>query len=180
MRIFIDNGHGGTDSGAVSKNGQREDRTNLNVANELVRLLRLSGHQVLQSNPKCLKLDLSNRIKLAHRFGAELSISVHHNGGGGDGSEIFVEVGDPKSNLLGECILSEFSKLNNIRGIKVKPSTKDPKKNYLAMLNIKECVCVLTEFAFMDSKDIESIDTLAEQKLEAQAIYNGIARYIHG
>ena len=178
MRIFIDNGHGGTDPGAVSKAGQREDRTNLNVANEVVRLLRIDGHQVLQSNPKCVKMELADRVKMASMFSAELSISIHHNAGGGDGSEVFVEINDLKSNLLGKCILDEFKKINNTRGVKTKPSTKNPNKNYLAMLNIKGCICVLTEFAFMDSKDIEVIDTLTDQKLEAKAIVDGVREYI--
>jgi N-acetylmuramoyl-L-alanine amidase len=96
---------------------------------------------------------------------------------GGKGSEVFYEINDNNSKLLASCIMSEFSKINESRGIKTRVSSTNPKKNGLAMLNIKNCVCVLTEFCFMDS-EIKEIDTHEEQKREAQAIYEGVRAYL--
>ena len=44
-KIFIDPGHGGPDPGAIG-NGVTEEFVNLNVANELARLLRQGGFDV--------------------------------------------------------------------------------------------------------------------------------------
>ena len=46
-KIFVDPGHGGPDPGAVG-NGVVEQAVNLNVANELSRLLRANGYEVMQ------------------------------------------------------------------------------------------------------------------------------------
>ena len=178
MRIFIDKGHTvGFDPGAVSKTGQTEAKTNQNVAEYLRDMLLKDGHDVLLGEAKGKKFELNDRVRMAQMFSAEISISVHHNAGGGKGSEVFYEINDNKSKLLASCIMSEFSKINESRGIKTRVSSTDPKKNGLAMLNIKNCVCVLTEFCFMDS-EIKEIDTHEEQKREAQAIYEGVRAYL--
>lgn len=177
MRIFIDKGHGGSDSGAIG-NGMKESKINSDVADWLCKLLTEAGYEVMVSNPLGgKKLELSERQSMAVAFKADISISIHHNSGGGDGSEVWVEHNDIKSIALGTLILSEFSKLNNIRGLKVKVSTKDASKNYLAMLNIPNCINVLTEFAFIDTKDAFSVDSLNDRKSEAQAIFDAIAMY---
>ena len=46
-KIFVDAGHGGPDPGAMA-NGVIEQYVNLNVANELARLLRQGGYEVMQ------------------------------------------------------------------------------------------------------------------------------------
>ena len=180
MRIFIDKGHSvGFDPGAVSKTGQTEAKTNQNVAEFLRDMLLKDGHDVLLGEAKGKKFELADRIKMAQMFSAEISISVHHNSGNGQGAEVFYEGNDPKSKELASFIMFEFSKINQSRGIKTRISTTDPLKNGLAMLNIKNCVCVLTEFCFMDS-EIKEIDTHEEQKREAQAIYDGLKAYLKG
>jgi N-acetylmuramoyl-L-alanine amidase len=177
MRIFIDKGHTvGFDPGAVSKTGQTEAKTNQNTAEFLRDMLVKDGHDVLLGEVKGKKFELNDRVKMAQMFSAEISISIHHNAGGGKGSEVFCEINDSKSKKLADCIMAEFSKINESRGVKTRVSTKDATKNGLAMLNIKNCVCVLTEFCFMDS-EIKEIDTHEEQKIEAQAIYNGLKAY---
>lgn len=181
MRIVVDNGHSfvkGADPGVVSPKGQPEGKTNYNVANELVLLLKKQGHQVVMTNPTGKAMSINERVNFVANFKADICISVHHNGGGGNGSEVWVEWNDSNSKLLGDELMKEFSKLNESRGIKTRRSTVNPNKNYFGLLNVPNCINVITEFAFLDSKDIEAVDTLTEQKVEANAIANAIATFV--
>ena len=82
-KIFVDAGHGGADPGAVA-NGVTEQAVNLNVANELARLLREGGYQVKQYRTTTTENvlpgkndDLSNRANMANTWGADYFISIH-------------------------------------------------------------------------------------------------------
>lgn len=180
MRIVVDNGHSfvkGADPGVISPKGQPEGKTNFNVAEELVRLLKKQGHQVIMTNPLGVKMSINERVNIAVNFKANVCISVHHNGGGGNGAEVWAEWNDKDSMNLAVDILSEFKKLNESRGVKTRKSTVNPSKNYFGLLNVPKCINVITEFAFLDSADIEAVDTLEEQKKEAAAIAEGVAKF---
>ena len=180
MRIVVDNGHSfvpGADPGVVSKTGQPEGKTNFNVASELISLLKKQGHQVIMTNPLGKSMSINERVNFASGFKPDVCISVHHNGGGGDGAEVWAEFNDMRSLEFAKIVLAEFANLNNVRGVKTRQSTVNPAKNYFGMLNVPNCINVITEFAFMDSKDLQEIDTLTEQKAEAAAIAYAVAKY---
>ena len=176
---YIDNGHGGPDPGTLSSKGQTEAKTNYNVAEFLANLQKSVGNGALLSNPQLIKMELTSRFDRANRLKVSTSLSIHHNAGKGEYTIIFYQMNNPKSKLLAECIAEEFLRTYPGRKVKVetKPSKKYIGKDYFAALAIPMMPAILIEFAFMDSKDIELIDTLNEQRVEAQCIHRGIQRY---
>lgn len=178
VRVFVDKGHTvGVDNGA-SGGGMTEAKINSNVADMLAVMLVEAGFEVLVSKPRLKeKLSLTERISMAVKFKADISISIHHNAGGGLGCEILAEFNDVDSLLLASLINKHFSKLTVSRGVKTKISSNG-KSNYFAMLNIRHCVNVITEFAFLDNPfDVKKVDSLAEQKLEAKAIKDAVVEF---
>jgi N-acetylmuramoyl-L-alanine amidase len=82
-RIYIDPGHGGSDSGAVGPTGLKEKDVNLRVAT-VVRncLVEYGGATVRMSRTTDVYKGLSWRADDANAWGAVRFISVHHNSSG--------------------------------------------------------------------------------------------------
>ncbi|MCX8044073.1 MAG: N-acetylmuramoyl-L-alanine amidase [Desulfobacterota bacterium] len=87
--IVIDPGHGGSERGAIGKNGLHEAEVNLGVALYLWGLLKQAGAQpvltrstdtcVLQEGDFDLTRELRARADIGNRSAADLFISIHHN-----------------------------------------------------------------------------------------------------
>ena len=179
-KIFIDPGHGGADSGAFA-NGIKEKNVNLNVALKLAKLLRNNGFDVKLSRETDIFVDLATRSKMSNDFGSDLFISIHHNAGGGDGYEVLHSVHAGKDDRLARLIGEEFSRFQNAHGVGVitHPSASNPKIDYLSVLRLTECEAkVLTEYAFLDSKDSQIIDTAEELSREAYLIAYAVCKYV--
>ena len=173
--IVIDEGHGGHDPGVVSSKGQKESKTNQNVGRKLGELCEIAGYKVVYTRNGDTYVGINDRAKIINASKPDLCISIHHNGGKGDGSEVFYQVKNPKSKKLAQFVIDEFSKLNNVRGIKIKESK--PGVDYFGILRMSRCPAIITEFAFLDSNDITAVDTLKEQWAEAEAIFKSIRKY---
>ena len=78
MRIMVDPGHGGKDSGAVRVRVREKD-INLAVAKELTELLKKNGFQVKMTRTTDVFIPLSDRSKMSNKFKADLFVSVHAN-----------------------------------------------------------------------------------------------------
>lgn len=79
-KIFVDPGHGGTDSGAVGPTGLREKDVNLRVATVLRNaLVEYGGATVRMSRTGDQTVSLTARTNNANAWGADRYISVHHN-----------------------------------------------------------------------------------------------------
>jgi len=78
IRIVVDPGHGGKDGGAV-RGKYREKEWNLQVANELVRLLKKGGFDVLATRSTDTFIALGERAKISNNFKADLFVSIHTN-----------------------------------------------------------------------------------------------------
>src|SRR5699024_6353878 len=83
--VYIDSGHGGTDSGA-SFYGAYEKKLNLNVAKYLKSDLEKRGYTVIMSREKDTFVPLTDRALEANKLGADIFVSVHHNSMGGSGT----------------------------------------------------------------------------------------------
>jgi N-acetylmuramoyl-L-alanine amidase len=79
--VIIDAGHGGKDSGAVSRHtGQREKDVNLDLAKRLRSELRGTFRTVMmRSNDRFV--DLDDRVRFANRYGDAILVSLHFNSG---------------------------------------------------------------------------------------------------
>ena len=79
--IFLDPGHGGSDSGAVS-GGVREKDLTLSVYNKVSSKLASLGYTVLTSRNVDKDVDLVERAEQANNANADMLLSIHFNAGG--------------------------------------------------------------------------------------------------
>lgn len=175
----MDFGHGGKDSGAVGLKGIQEKKINYNVGKYLLDALIGKGYKVVMTRLDDSYLSIPERQKLINEYEPDISISIHHNAGKGDGFEVIHQLNSKKSEMLADLIASEFSKENNAHGKNPtysKPNPNNPNRNYFGLLNVN-CVSVITEFAFIDSVDVDEVDTLKDQQREAGLIFTAIERY---
>lgn len=76
--VVIDPGHGGEDPGAVSPNNNYEKKVVLAIAKQLREELNAeSGIRAELTRSKDRFLKLGRRVRIAHRLGADVFISVH-------------------------------------------------------------------------------------------------------
>ncbi len=80
LRIFIDAGHGGKDTGAIGPTKIPEKKFNLAIALKLIDLLQKEeGAIVSYSRNSDVFVDLNKRVDLAKQNNALISISIHNN-----------------------------------------------------------------------------------------------------
>jgi N-acetylmuramoyl-L-alanine amidase len=79
VRVVIDPGHGGRDSGAVGPSGVREKDVTLDVAHRVAPVLAAQGLQVVLTRDDDRFVSLEERTARANAFGADLFLSIHCN-----------------------------------------------------------------------------------------------------
>jgi N-acetylmuramoyl-L-alanine amidase len=174
-KVFLGVGHGGTDSGAAA-NGFKEKDLNLAIAlacrDELVR----HGVNVKMSREKDENDDLNEEVKECNAYAPDLAVDIHNNAGGGDGGEAFYHYGGGVGKTLAQNIVDEIVKIGqNSRGIKTRKGADG--RDYYGFIRMTKAPAVIVECAFVDNKkDMEIIDTAAEQKTMGVAIAKGILK----
>ena len=106
FRIAIDPGHGGRDPGAVVGDIYEKD-LNLNLSAYLFKICLNRGLNPFLLRGGDYNLQLEERVYLAEAAGAELFLSVHHNGAassGANGTETFHFPGSKLGVLYAEYI----------------------------------------------------------------------------
>ena len=172
-KVYLGVGHGGKDPGAVA-NGLKEKDMNLVIALACRDELTRHGVAVLMSRTTDLTEDVSVRIKECNTYNPDLALDIHNNAGGGDGAEVFHHYGGGKGKTLANNVLAEVVKIGqNSRGAKTKRNANG-QDSYL-FIRQTACPAVIVECAFLDNKkDVQIIDTAAEQKAMGVAIAKGI------
>lgn len=82
--VVIDPGHGGSDPGALGKDGNgsilvKEKDLNLSIGEKVVALLKEAGVTVYTTREDDSAVDLSYRSEFANKLSASLFVSVHNN-----------------------------------------------------------------------------------------------------
>ena len=77
--VVIDPGHGGDDSGARSPHSLPEKDANLRMARAVRDELEKLGFRVVMTRDGDVAVPLYDRPKVAHKNGADLFVSIHHN-----------------------------------------------------------------------------------------------------
>lgn len=90
--IAIDAGHGGNESGAIGPTGEKEKNINLDVAKKLEIELKKAGAHVVMIRNDDSNVDLFERVKIAKKNNALISVSIHANALP-DGGDPFVKHG---------------------------------------------------------------------------------------
>ena len=174
MRVFIEVGHGGTDSGAVGHLVEKE--VNLVEALACKDFLEMHGVEVLMSRATDENDPITDEINECNAFEPDLAIDVHSNSGRGDGFEAFYHYKGGLSKDLAENIESEVKKIGqNSRGCKTKLNSSG--KDYYAFIRETICPAVICEGFFVDNEtDVQIADSLEEQKAFGTAYAKGILR----
>lgn len=85
ITVFLDPGHGGPDSGALSPRSFPEKQVNLLVAREVRSELTRMGYNVLMTRDDDIFIPLQERPRKAHEIKADAFVSIHHNAPAHDG-----------------------------------------------------------------------------------------------
>lgn len=176
-KVFIGVGHGGSDPGAVA-NGFKEKDLNMAISLACRDELERHGVTVLMSRTKDEDEGLLEKINESNAFDPDVTLDIHNNAGGGDGAEVFHSVGGGTGKTLAKNILEEIVAIGqNSRGIKTKTNSQG--QDWFGFIRQTIAPAVLIECAFVDTKkDIEILDTAAEQKAMGVAIAKGVLRTI--
>lgn len=170
-KVFIGVGHGGKDPGAVAS--LKEKDLNLSIALACQAELVRHGVIVGMSRTTDENDPLTEEIRECNAFAPDLAADIHCNAGGGDGVEVFHHYGGGIGKTLAEDILAEVVAIGqNSRGAKTKTNANG--KDYFGFIREIKAPAVIVECAFVDSKDIQIIDTAEEQKQMGVAIAKGI------
>lgn len=176
MKIFIDAGHGGKESGAVG-NGMIEKHINLIVAQEVKRILELNNQTVVMSRTTDATIGVNERPILANNCGADLLISIHHNANNGisSGAEIYSSVVGGAGLILAKDIAYQFESIGRPTRVIQRDSESNPGvgQDYYGIIRNSRMPAIITEFGYMDSKDHINFDTPEELMAEARAIATG-------
>lgn len=115
--VYLDAGHGGTDSGAVG-NGLKEKDITLEVTKAVGERLIAHGFGVRYSRTNDSYVgDASERGKKAGQSKAHFALSIHVNSGSGKGAELLVPCGETYG-AIEAAMVEEFKKLNTWRAVK--------------------------------------------------------------
>lgn len=177
MKIFIDPGHGGKDSGATSR-GYLEKDLALAISKKLGIVLDDLGHEVRFTRLDDTFVGLTKRCDMANRHGADLFVSIHLNADPDDdsagtreakGSEIWCYPGAKRSRAVAESIAREIRSRfpdEPFRGIK---------EDDLAVCRMTEMPAVLIEVGFIDnSTTVRELASELVQELVARCIGAGV------
>lgn len=186
--VFIDAGHGGRDPGAVSGTFI-EKELNLKVALAARDFLSAYDCQVYLYRTSDASTKINDMCAKAKALGAAVSISIHHNAGGGVGGEAFYWKGDAAARRLAGLVAKEFKAVSQVlRSTSgeepgVKPSYADPPGHNFGMCRINSrngIPAILGEFAFVDNaKDQKKIDTDDKLKAEGEAYGKAVTTFLN-
>ncbi len=165
-KIFIDPGHGGKDPGAVA-GGLRESDLNLKVALAAENYLKDYDCEVFMSRRTDTATKIVDSTALAKKLAVDAYVSIHHNAGGGRGSEVFYWHSHAPSKALAAAVLKELTALGQrSRGIK-ESSLKAYNFGVCRINALNSIPAALGEFAFLDNdQDRRAVD--CDQKLKDQ------------
>ena len=168
IKVFLDPGHGGRDSGAVG-HGLMEKNINLLVCKEMMEVAKREKLiEFIPSRTTDEYLTLGARTSKEISSNVEASISVHCNAGGqGYGTETYYystsEEGKKLATLVNNKVHAVVNRRN--RGIKNGDS--------FALINGTKSTAILVEIAFIsDSADAKILKNKVKEI--AKAIYDGV------
>ena len=179
IKIVIDAGHGGTDSGALGNGLQEKDYTLL-IAKYLKKRFDELGVKSILVRDTDETVSPQERVnRILNAFGNTsdvLLLSNHLNAGGGEGSEVIYALrnNDTLSNMILDNLGKEGLKMRKVYQRRLpSDNTKD---YYFIHRNTGNIEPVLIEYAFIDNKnDAEKIKN--NYKRYAEAVVKAVSEY---
>ncbi|HAH07603.1 MAG TPA: hypothetical protein DCM05_13965 [Elusimicrobia bacterium] len=171
VRVAIDPGHGGRDSGAVGRRKTLEKDLNLQLAKDLARLLEEEEvFDVLLTRQADTFLPLSDRSKTANEWGADLFISMHcnaHRVRSENGYEIYFlseRASDPEAERL-----AEFE--NSVLSLEGEGAMEDEAAGLLYQLARNEYINDASELAALMAKTLARRVDLSNRGVKQASFY---------
>ncbi|EQB89611.1 N-acetylmuramoyl-L-alanine amidase [Clostridium punense] len=179
MKIFLDFGHGGSETGAVS-NGLVEKNMNLTTGLACREVLQQYGIDVRSSRTDDRYVGLNERANMANSWGADYFVSIHYNSGGGDGIEVIHSIYRGKGETLAKAIVNAVNRDTgqNLRPTPTYSRTGSDGKDYYAVIRETSMDAIIVESGFIDSGDRVLFDTPEKQKSMGRAIAHGILDHL--
>lgn len=186
--VFIDAGHGGRDPGAVGRQGENEDRINLEIALRLKRLVEEGGGIAILTRdgdyglyspeaPNKKRDDLQKRKAIADQSDSCVNIIIHLNSFSQSryyGAQTFYHRGSEESKRLAVILQEE------LRRVLDRDNYRQPKADDdIYLLKDNQAPTVLVECGFLSNPEEERL--LNEERYKekvAFGIYSGIVRYL--
>lgn len=180
--IVIDAGHGGFDGGAVGKSGTYEKDINLAIALQLKELLQKEGANVVMTREDDSPVahtkyeDMEKRAQIIKDSACVAMISIHQNiyeDSDVNGPQVFYYKDGTKAMSLAKSVQEE---LNALKAVNKK---REAKTGDYKVLRAGNSPNIIAECGFISNYDDEKrLKDPAHQKEIAQAIKNGLAKYI--
>lgn len=174
--ILLDPGHGGIDSGGIGGQGAREKEINLAVSLRLRRYLEEAGARVVMTRDRDFYLGLYERVALANRAAAALTLSIHsnfHPNPKVNGFEIFYHPDRKESHRLAQVVFDQVTKGTELKPLAVKASKE------LVMARETQMPSVLVEMGFLSNYQEEALlRTEKFQEEMAKCLFEAIICYM--
>lgn len=167
--VAFDYGHGGVIHDRGSNGFCNEYQKNKEVMDQVIKYAKEDNLiNFIVINPPFFEMrsiaeDIKYRCTVANKSNADILVSLHHNYGGGLGTEIYSLSADGMK--LATYILSEYVKMGY--------SNRGVKSAEFALLKHTNMVSCLIKGWFIDSSDYKKFNA----KEEARAILTGIYKY---
>ncbi|WP_258729477.1 N-acetylmuramoyl-L-alanine amidase family protein [Bacillus atrophaeus] len=172
--IYIDAGHGGSDSGAVG-NGLFEKNINLAVSNDVMDKLKNVGATAVASRTDDTFLSLEERVAKASMNGSDLFVSIHANSGvsSASGTETYFN-----SDYEAENSERLAADIQNELVPALDTTDRGVKEAEFYVITYSQMPSVLAELGFItNSSDAEKLNSGQYQEKAADAIVGGIETY---
>ena len=156
-KIYLDAGHGGSDSGAC--NGSRTEKADvLRMALAVGEKLQAQGVQVLYSRAKDQDKKLAVRTAEANEWGADYYLSIHRNSASASatGNEIWViRNATEKTAVKAKTILDAVCEADGLRNRGVKYGA--PNYDNFAVNRDTNCASALLELGFISNQSDNAV-----------------------
>ena len=177
IRIAVDAGHGGYESGAISCFGEKEKDINLLISKYLRNELKKRGADVYMTRTHDKYHGLKERVDSANEQNSVILISIHGNAlpdnldpNKNSGTSIFYYYDMAKP--LADCIIKEMTKQLGMNNDKVRQAS-------LALVRNTNALSILIEVGYLINPDDSALLREADfQKAAAHAIADGIEKYL--
>lgn len=176
--LVLDAGHAKVTSGKQTMNGSRgvvkEWTMNSNVCNKIANILKDYDVTIHRTDDTSGKTDvsLSERVKRCNNYKPDLFVSIHHNAGGGTGTEVYWHTyGTAEDKKVAGIVAPKLASKTGMRNRGVKQAQ-------FAVLGCN-ATAILVEGGFMDTKsDYEIITSDKGQQQYAEAVAESIIEYL--
>lgn len=178
LKIMIDPGHGGYESGAVGCLGNKEKDTNLEIANKLKFYLKKTGATVLMTRTDDKPVSLQERIILTNEHQADIFLSIHNNAlpdelaySNRSGTSTYYY--NLQSHNLAEHIQKSLLENLKLKNDKVRQES-------FAVIRNPQTIAVLIEIGYVIiPEDDAKLTTENFQEQAAKAIIQGLENYLN-